>query len=81
MRFRGFKFSVKSLLVLMLLVASVCLGWRVLGQHWRGGDDSVQKAVARRDWPYRDLVSLCVVIRAKSALVHRIYRIAPPHPA
>jgi hypothetical protein len=35
MRFRWFRFSVESILVLMLLVASVCLGWRVLGQHGR----------------------------------------------
>jgi predicted negative regulator of RcsB-dependent stress response len=37
MRFRWFRFSVKSLLGLVLLVAAVCLGWRVYrsGQHAR----------------------------------------------
>jgi hypothetical protein len=37
MTFRWFRFSVKSLLVLMLFVASVCLGWRIYsnGRHER----------------------------------------------
>src|SRR4051812_28564105 len=56
MRLHWFRFRVRSVLVLMLLVASVCLGWRVYRNAWytqllrevqaaRGARDS-----ALQDW-------------------------------